>query len=905
MSEELRGFVRQVSGREMSDKNPQAKARRASAEAVAVKREAALAEEVDKLAALEAERETKRKASGEKVSKTRAKLDADDAAIAKCKERIAKLESSIAYINSEIARIEAEATARFFGAQDADLSSGAAAAQEDADATDAAEAAAERQRRYDEANSFRTENPEEDGATEPSPEPAPSPVEEELTLEEKRAIVEEMDNAYRELDKKIRESTGVGKAEKNAKEAGIDPNARPPVAPPTMEDVVSWLSTPVSAPLPGKQKDGKEGGESRRVIPVSTAVATKTKMTEDGKHVVIYDPETGTAFQVEKGLYDLVNDMDATHGGFADTVVGKALAETVEGSDFGTSVVKKMGAFLDFIGATLRVQAKVFRAGATGLNVVFNLATNPFRDFETVLYNTRTGLFPGAVFKNWIATQFILGAHALTGGRAFAQTDVVKFKELYENLGMGFSTSLMQDTNNLDITVLELTKDGTVLQKTTRKIKSIWEFFMNVLQFPEVGARVAEMKTLAEQRGWDINSELDNDQLHQLATAGKEVTVDFSRSGKMARVWNRYLPFFNASIQGKKSAWDSMKRNPVGWLLTRGLTNSLLAVAIWWRNKDEDWWKEMPLGEKYSYDFIRVGKEVLRLPRSFEVDTLFRGGTIAMLEAWYEHDASAVREWFKGSFEENSIVGSLDTGINFDVLPPIVREGVSQVHNWDYFWKNKIVPTAQADEEAAKQYGAYTTVAAIRIGEITGMSPRRIDHFVRGMAAGLGGNAMALFGRGGELHPWRKREIEPSDTPIVGTAFLRRGGTEIQQSRTIERLYAKLAEVTDRNAASAKKGALKEIEKKEQSALKNAVQAVNLVALAQYEMPEREPRRALSALKVSIAQEALEIHSKGQFYTLEQRSRQLKREHYMSRPRQTPPKTPIDKNRPQTDTSKE
>ena len=66
-----------------------------------------------------------------------------------------------------------------------------------------------------------------------------------------------------------------------------------------------------------------------------------------------------------------------------------------------------------------------------------------------------------------------------------------------------------------------------------------------------------------------------------------------------------------------------------------------LALANWWRNKDEDWWKEMSTKERYLFTYIPVGDQLLRIPRAFEVDGVFMALTEALADAWYNESRTA------------------------------------------------------------------------------------------------------------------------------------------------------------------------------------------------------------------------------------------------------------------------
>jgi hypothetical protein len=591
----------------------------------------------------------------------------------------------------------------------------------------------------------------------------------------------------------------------------------------------------------------------------------------------VYARDGGKWWAICKELFDSLNSLEVKAGKFGTTMLAKAIRETAGVKEGEASLTNKAIRTVEIIDWMLKLSAKSFRAGATGLRASFGLGTNIVRDFMTMQYNTRVQYDPLLVTKNWFKSMAVLGASALRGRAVLDETQTARYHELSRNLGMHFSNSLTFDSERLGIVMAKIThdKDGKINWKgeAAVKIDTVWQYFVNVMQFPEMAARIAEMRSLAEKNRWDITQGLNAVQIAELARAGKEVTVDFTRAGEWARIWNRYVPFINSSIQGKKSSYDAMKRNPVGWVFSRGLVASVAAAANWLRNKDDEWWKELTAGERFAYDFVKVGGEVLRIPRSFEVDAVFKGLVVEMLDAAYNEQPDRVMDWFKGFVEEMTVAGSLDTGINMDALPPALREGISQIANHDFYWKSPIVSRTQQELEWRDQFGPYTSHVAVRIGDIFHIPPRRIDHFVGGLFAGVGGDLMALFGRGPEWDAadvpfigaaFKDSDWEPYDMPIAGRAFFRRGGEEIGGNRTVDRLYETYGRMREESrriegAGGRLDGGHRELIR----AMSDAIRAVQVVGEARLVATTREQRQELSALRFETASMALQTLGDG------------------------------------------
>ena len=100
-------------------------------------------------------------------------------------------------------------------------------------------------------------------------------------------------------------------------------------------------------------------------------------------------------------------------------------------------------------------------------------------------------------------------------------------------------------------------------------------------------------------------------------------------------------------------------------------------------------------------------------------------------------------------------------------LQPIIECAV----NYDMFRKNAIVPARQQRLPDYMQHDSRTSDFAKFLGEETGMSPTKIDHFLYGYTGKLGQEGLRVAE---SLAPWVDREYNfkgISDTPLIGGFF--------------------------------------------------------------------------------------------------------------------------------------
>ena len=558
----------------------------------------------------------------------------------------------------------------------------------------------------------------------------------------------------------------------------------------------------------------------------------------------------------------------------------------------GVAKFRPGAAMLETLDRLLRGSASLFRSLATAWNPRFGLGTNVIRDFEELTYNTRTGANPVHVWRNWVGAMWSAMVDAVSGGTLHVG-EASQYRDLFSRLGLEMAQSLRQDTRPLQVST------DTVLGKTNFRTVAhgVWGYVTTVLQFPETAARVAEMRTVAEKHGWDPSMPMTPDLSVELAMAAKQVTVDFTRAGDYAQRWNTYVPFFNAAIQGKVSAYEAFKRNPAQWLLTRGMVITLTAALNWWRNKDEPLWQQMPTSEKLVYANVLLpgGKGTsgdkqtwLKIPRAFDVDTIFAALPVAILDGIWgagPQHREGLTQWFKNAFETATVVGSLDglddlpnnvadmpggvragyrggSMVNHDALPPFLKAAWAQGFNEDKFWKRPIVGQGKSEQDLPDQFGPYTSNLAISLGKRLNMSPMRIDHLIQAQGAGTGSFLAGLFGRGDDKGGLAEQDWEPSDALFgMGAAIFRRGGgtPNPNTAASVRNFYQEAGKVFrewDTNGGGA-------ADRLNMIGMANAWKAIGKLTQMYHESPDRAMREAFSKEAIELADNAVADFNSG------------------------------------------
>lgn len=494
----------------------------------------------------------------------------------------------------------------------------------------------------------------------------------------------------------------------------------------------------------------------------------------------------------------------------------------------------------------LEVPAGIFRLGATGLRAAFSLVTNPLRDFMTYMVQTQN--------KNPLEAAGLWAKQAGGSIRELVGGKETSMARLFRNLGGSISQPLGIDTPTVGRLAknLGMGKWARVLKTPTGAI----DWVRNAFSTFEIAPRAAEMEAKWRQlhgdKPYDPLKPLSLDDMVEMLNAGRQVTTDFMAAGRSAKFLNRMIPFLNQTFQSPRAFLRAWKRNPGGTALKGFLDLTLPALYLWWKNKDEEWYTEMPAREKYLYFHIAEGDKRVRIPRPFEPGYVFTVIPEALMDAGYRKDPEGVREALDHIFTnanpfpvQPTLKKGFTPGVTFSAagLPVLAAEAAEQLANVDSYFNQPIVPRGEADLSAPEQRGPYTSGVATFLGNLLGWSPRRIDHAISGVFAGVGtgGTKTIDFVRRG-LKRGDQREGEPSDIPVVGTLFTR-GGLEGQSSKSVDDLYDALGVARERMLSKEDPETPEEFARRQQ--LTDAAAAVKLLKAVQRETPGFVDRQRL------------------------------------------------------------
>ncbi len=271
----------------------------------------------------------------------------------------------------------------------------------------------------------------------------------------------------------------------------------------------------------------------------------------------------------------------------------------------------------------------------------------------------------------------------------------------------------------------------------TKLIKTPLEVLRAMSEATEMATRLAEFDNARKGYTGIGNRLFGKDRkpltAREAALESRDITLDFSRRGSHTKKANQVIAFFNATIQGADKMARAFKEDPRGMTVKTMLYITLPSILLWYMNKDDERYQELPQWEKDTFWIIPGKENMYRVPKPFEAGVLFGTSFERMLQ--YFDDAKNNRKsvGFKGFGDR--VIDSLAPSFMPTAMIPVVEA----MTNYSLFRQRNIIPQSQENLPAHLQYGANTSELAKFVGDKINVSPYIVDNTIRGYGGGLAG----------------------------------------------------------------------------------------------------------------------------------------------------------------------
>ena len=512
----------------------------------------------------------------------------------------------------------------------------------------------------------------------------------------------------------------------------------------------------VSVPLKRINIEGSERGVLNPLETILKSYAVMLNRAERNKVALMAVENSRTA-----DLHELIQEVPGTTADpkncvFTVLINGKKKAYKTTQDLYGPIVGYNLPAANLAFGVA-RTAARMLRTGAT---------MSPSFILRNVLRDT---VFAGIASKNG----FIPIVDTIRGAIALAKDPAMRVE--FEAAGVteyNFYSSQKSRIKSLDAMA------GETPASAWEIIKAVFSRLEATSDFFESSTRMGEYMK-ARQKGLSME---------EAARAAREVTLDFSRSGRIGEQVNQVVPFFNACLQGGDKMVRLFREDFVGTslkVLKYIVLPSLLLLAMNW---DEDWYKDLDPDIKNNYWCL--GRNI-RIPKPQEAGVLFGSGIEALFQQAAEKDKDAVSNFLK-AFISNVIPS---------VLPTLILPLIEWSANYSFFKGRPLVGNKYSRLPDELQYNDYTSELSKGIGSTFKISPMKIDNLVRGYTGTMGALLWSMAGE-----PFAKANNLPakhfSELPFVRDFNV----TDANLSRPMNEFYGILDKANRQHAGYGVKG---------------------------------------------------------------------------------------------------
>lgn len=512
----------------------------------------------------------------------------------------------------------------------------------------------------------------------------------------------------------------------------------------------------VSVPLKRINIEGSERGVLNPLETILKSYAVMLNRAERNKVALMAVENSRTA-----DLHELIQEVPGTTADpkncvFTVLINGKKKAYKTTQDLYGPIVGYNLPAANLAFGVA-RTAARMLRTGAT---------MSPSFILRNVLRDT---VFAGISSKNG----FIPIVDTIRGAIALAKDPAMRAE--FEAAGVteyNFYSQQKSRIKSLDAMAGETPASAWEIMKAVfSRLEATSDFF-------ESSTRMGEYMK-ARQKGLSME---------EAARAAREVTLDFSRSGRVGEQVNQVVPFFNACLQGGDKMVRLFREDFVGtsqkvfWYI---VLPSLLIMAMNW---DEDWYKDLDPDVKNNYWCL--GRNI-RIPKPQEAGVLFGSGIEALFQQAADKDKDAVSNFLK-AFSSNMMPS---------VLPTLILPLIEWSANYSFFKGRPLVGNKYSRLPDELQYNDYTSELSKGIGSALKVSPMKIDNLVRGYTGTMGALLWSMAGE-----PFAKANNLPakhfSELPFVRDFNV----TDANLSRPMNEFYGILDKANRQHAGYGVKG---------------------------------------------------------------------------------------------------
>lgn len=526
------------------------------------------------------------------------------------------------------------------------------------------------------------------------------------------------------------------------------------------------------------------------------------------------------------------------------------------------------------MGKALNRHNQLFKLGTVGIRPAFMIA-NTIRDFATFMVQTQSDRTSAENALVWLGVQMeVIGHHAFLGleskgkigqkiakaGEKIGLLGKSEWVDVYMRTGVAMAERFAENVDaTKDLAQEVFGKSGKkihFLGKAGNLAGNAIDLMSLMSQMTESTSRIAEQKLVAKKIGWNPSMPITAGIHSELALAPKEVTTDFTAMGYLGGMLNMLIPFLNANLQGPRAMLRAYNRDPKTFMQRASM---LVALTLfqWWRNKDEEWYKEADNRKFlfYCFEFTNPTNgqsELIMLPRDYGAGVLFGGITEGLVDSLYRWDPESAKK----------AVGTFLSVARPSMAPPAAKTALEQMMNYQFFSGRQIVPPGLEDVPEYQQYTQFTTRAAkflgrqlyFKAGLSDAASPARLEHAVNSLFGPVWMDTVRsaenmIFGAADKTSG-----INMPNVPVTGRLF-KKGGPMGYRPESMQKVYDIAQEL--RRKSNDRENPETPEQRHMRLLMQDAANAITDLSAIRNMVDNEDDRRAATAEALEIAKEAL------------------------------------------------
>lgn len=439
----------------------------------------------------------------------------------------------------------------------------------------------------------------------------------------------------------------------------------------------------------------------------------------------------------------------------------------------------------DYAGAkfnALKAFRTIYRSFATSLNPDFFVYNFP-RDMMQAAVMSTAGWQPGAAAKTLAARWGGILKALLTGDsgamyRLSGAEQAGLFKEYVHEKTKRFDIDKMFESN---WPVIQAVKEGRILAAvkdiaTLGPLERLNNRFELATRLGEFEARLAQAK-IKNKGAVGLND------IYTAGQAAADITLDFSRGGKIAKEINQSVPFFNAAFIGGHKLYRFAKEHPVEFAFRTGAYVVLPSLIQHLMNRDNPKYWNMPQNQRDRYWHFPLGDVYgdgidrwIRLPKPYGLGifAVMAERGLAAVDGYdpttgkRTGDRDAVKAW--------SLISAAIDQFRPPTTVPLLTPLIELITNHSFYQGGQIVHPSEEVGPESERGAERSSELAVAIGKLIDKPPPYVDYAINGTLSGLGTSVnryvvdpLIRVGKGAAGAPPRTR-IHPTnigDYPII------------------------------------------------------------------------------------------------------------------------------------------